>query len=69
MIRNELENTPRYKFFEEMKELEMKFFSEHGMTIGNLYKYRKILLEILNQIYQKKLRIYYIKIIKNYLII
>jgi len=43
--RNELENTPRYKFFEEMKELEMKFFSEHGMTIGNLYKYRKILLD------------------------
>ena len=45
LIRNELENTPRYKFFEEMKELEMKFFSEHGMTIGNLYKYRKILLD------------------------
>jgi hypothetical protein len=41
----ELENTPRYKFFEEMKELEMKFFTEHGMTIGNLYKYRKILLD------------------------
>ena len=43
--RIELENTPRYKFFEEMKELEMKFFSEHGMTIGNIYKYRKILLD------------------------
>lgn len=45
-LRNiELENTPRYKFFEEMKALEMKFFTEHGMTIGNIYKYRKILLE------------------------
>ena len=45
LIRNELENTPRYKFFEEMKELEMKFFSEHGITIGNIYRYRKILLD------------------------
>jgi hypothetical protein len=42
---NEIENTPRYNFFNEMKELEMKYFSEHGMSIGNLYKYRKILLE------------------------
>ena len=28
-----------------MKELELKFFTEHGITIGNIYKYRKILLE------------------------
>ena len=42
---NEIEDTPRYKFFEDMKELEIKYFSEHGMSIGNLYKYRKILLE------------------------
>jgi hypothetical protein len=42
---NEIELTPRFRFFEDMKELEMKYFSEHGMSIGNLYKYRKILLE------------------------
>lgn len=45
LLQNDLENTPRYKFFEEMKEIEMKFFSEHGITIGNIYKYRKILLD------------------------
>lgn len=39
------EHTPRYRFFEDMKELEYKYFSEHGISIGNLYKYKKLLLE------------------------
>ncbi len=45
-LRNyDIEDTPRYKFFEDMRELEYKYFDEHGISLGNLYTYRKLLLE------------------------
>ena len=42
---NNIEDTPRYKFFEDMRELEYKYFDEHGISLGNLNIYRKLLLE------------------------
>lgn len=57
-----IENTPRYKFFNEMKNEEMEYFEEHGCSLGNLIKYRLILLErakeelkILNEIYKNEI--------------
>jgi hypothetical protein len=37
--------TKRYKFFKERQNEEFAYFREHGIAIGNLYKYREILLE------------------------
>jgi hypothetical protein len=40
-----LVNTPRFKFFEEMKLNEFEYFDMHGASIGNIIEYRKILLQ------------------------
>lgn len=40
-----IEDTPRYQFFEDMRELEYKYFDEHGISLGNLNLYRKLLIE------------------------
>jgi len=39
------EGTRRYKFIKERQDEEFAYFREHGISIGNLYKYRLILLE------------------------
>jgi hypothetical protein len=39
------ESTRRYKFIKERQDEEFSYFREHGISIGNLYKYRLILLE------------------------
>jgi hypothetical protein len=39
------ESTQRYKFIKERQDEEFAYFREHGISIGNLYKYRLILLE------------------------
>lgn len=39
------ESTRRYKFIKERQDEEFAYFREHGISIGNLYKYRLILLE------------------------
>ena len=40
-----LVNTPRFKFFEEMKLDEFEYFDMHGVSIGNIIEYRKILIQ------------------------
>ena len=40
-----LVNTPRFKFFEEMKLNEFEYFDMHGASIGNIIEYRKILIQ------------------------
>jgi hypothetical protein len=40
-----LVNTPRFKFFEEMKLNEFEYFDMHGVSIGNIIEYRKILIQ------------------------
>ena len=40
-----LKNTPRFSFFEEMKQNEFEYFDMHGTSIGNIIEYRKILLQ------------------------
>ena len=49
-IRNNLEihyikDTPRHLFMKERQEEEMQYFNEHGISLGNLSKYRMLLLE------------------------
>jgi hypothetical protein len=49
-VRNDLdyyhiENTPRYKFYKNMEKDEHKFFDIHGISIGDIYEYRKIILQ------------------------
>ena len=39
------EGTRRYRFIKERQDEEFSYFREHGISIGNLYKYRLILLE------------------------
>jgi hypothetical protein len=45
LIGNRFESTRRYKFIKERQDEEFAYFREHGISIGNLYKYRLILLE------------------------
>ena len=40
-----IENTPRYKFYKNMEKDEHKFFDTHGISIGDIYEYRKIILQ------------------------
>lgn len=45
LVVNSFESTRRYKFIKERQDEEFAYFREHGISIGNLYKYRLILLE------------------------
>jgi hypothetical protein len=38
-------DTKRYKFFKERQNEEFNYFREHGISIGNLNKYRSILID------------------------
>jgi hypothetical protein len=38
-----IETTPRYKFFKEMNQDEITYFKEHGISLGNMIAYCKIL--------------------------
>jgi hypothetical protein len=40
-----IENTPRFKFFNDMRADEIEYFDMHGASIGNIIKYRSILLQ------------------------
>ena len=40
-----IEDTPRFKFFNDMRQEEIEFFDMHGASIGNIIKYRSILLQ------------------------
>ena len=37
-------NTPRYKFYKNMEDEEFNYFQQNGLSVVNVYKYRKILL-------------------------
>jgi hypothetical protein len=41
-------NTPRYKFYKKMQDEEFNYFQQNGLSIINVYKYRKILLQRAN---------------------
>jgi hypothetical protein len=45
LIMQHFENTPRCAFFNEMKLNEFDYFNMHGISIGNIIEYRKILLQ------------------------
>ena len=38
-----IETTPRYKFFQDMRQDELTYFKEHGISLGNMIAYCKIL--------------------------
>ena len=40
-----VEETPRFKFFIDMRKEEIEYFDMHGASIGNIIKYRSILLQ------------------------
>jgi hypothetical protein len=40
-----IEDTPRFKFFNDMRTEEIEYFDMHGASIGNIIKYRSILLQ------------------------
>ena len=40
-----IEETPRFKFFIDMRKEEIEYFDMHGASIGNIIKYRSILLQ------------------------
>lgn len=40
-----IEETPRFKFFSDMRKEEIEYFDMHGASIGNIIKYRSILLQ------------------------
>jgi hypothetical protein len=40
--------TPRYKFYKKMEEEEYNYFQVNGLSVANVYKYRKILLKRAN---------------------
>ena len=59
---NYIENTIRYKMLEKMKEEEHMYFEEHGITLGDLRKYRMIQLDrarqeidLMNEIYKDEM--------------
>ena len=41
-------NTPRYKFYKKMQDEEFNYFQQNGLSVINVYKYRKILLQRAN---------------------
>ena len=59
---NYIENTARYKILQKMKEEEHVYFEEHGITLGDLRKYRMIQLDrarqeidLMNEIYKDEM--------------
>jgi len=40
-----LQKTPRYKFLNKMQQDEMEYFDMHGISLGDIFEYRKILLQ------------------------
>ena len=40
-----IQKTPRYKFLNKMQQDEMEYFDMHGMSLGDIFEYRKILLQ------------------------